>query len=166
MLAAVAALSAPLPAAAASLSVPELQTIGRALAFMQPPPSGGRVAVVFNPGDPSSQRDAEAIAGELSGGLDVRGAHLPAQLVPAGALASGGFAVAISAAGANGPALGAAVRAAHILCITAELPAVEAGFCTMAVSTDLRVQIVLNHAVAAASGVSFVPAFRMMIREI
>ena len=36
----------------------------------------------------------------------------------------------------------------------------------MAISTDLRVQIVLNHAAAAASGISFVAAFRMMIHEI
>ena len=36
----------------------------------------------------------------------------------------------------------------------------------MAISTDPRVEIVVNHAVAVASGVDFVAAFRMMIREI
>ncbi len=154
------------PAGAASLSVQELLTIGRALAFMQPPPTGGSVAVVYNAADPGSRQDAEAIVSEIGRGLDVRGARLPARPVEAGALAGGGYAVAIAAAGANGAALGAAVQAAHILCVTAELPAVQAGFCTMAISTDLRVQIVLNHAAAAESGVSFVAAFRMMIHEI
>ena len=153
------------PAAAASLSAAELQTIARSLAFLQPPPGGGAVAIVYGGADPASRRDAEAIADEIGPGLRVGGAQLPPRLVEAGALAGGGFAVAIAAAGGNGPALGAAVRAAHILCVTSDLKAVQAGFCTMAVSTEVRVQIVLNHAAAEQSGVNFVAAFRMMIRE-
>ena len=158
-------LLAPAPAAAASLSAAELQTIGRAIAFLQPPPTAGAVAVVYSPADPASRHDADAIAAALGSGLGVGGARLPARVVGPDALAGGGFVVALAAAGANGPALGAAVRAAHILCVTAELKAVQDGFCTMAITTDGRVQIVLNHAAAAESGVSFVAAFRMMIRE-
>ena len=155
------------PAAiAASLSPQELQVLAGAIAFMQPPPAGGSVAVVYAAADPASRQDAEAIAAELGSGLKANGALLPAKLVEASALAEGGFAVAIAAAGANGPLLGAAVRAAHLLCVTANLPAVQAGFCTMAISTDLRVQIVLNHAAAAASEIGFAAAFRMMIHEI
>ena len=165
-LAGAALLLSAMPAVAASLSAQELETIGRTLAFMQPPPAGGSVAVVYSAADPASRQDARAIVAEIGPGLDMRGTRLPARMVEAGMLAGGGYAVAVAAAGANGPVLGAAVRAAHILCVTAELPAVQAGFCTMAISTDLRVQIVLNHAAAAASGINFVAAFRMMIHEI
>lgn len=122
--------------------------------------------MVYNAADPASRHDAEDIAAEIGPGLEVRGARLPARLVEAGALAGGGFAAAVAAAGASGPALGAAVRAAGILCVTAEQAAVQAGFCTMAVSTDPRVQIVLNHDAAAAAELNFVAAFRMMIHEI
>ncbi|MGA3401603.1 MAG: hypothetical protein ABSC95_20525 [Acetobacteraceae bacterium] len=165
-LAGVAGLLGGVPAAAASLSPQELQVLGGAIAFMQPPPGGGAVAVVYAAGDPTSRQDAEAIAGEIGNGLKISGAPLPAKIVEATALAEGGFVVAIAASGANGPSLGAAVRAAHILCVTADLQAVQAGFCSMAISTDLRVQIVLNHAAAAASGIGFAAAFRMMIHEI
>jgi hypothetical protein len=160
-----AVLGAP-PAAGASLSPQELQVLGGALAFLQPPPGAGVVAVVYAANDAASRQDAEAIAGAIGNGIKAGGVLLPAKAVDATALAGGGFAVAIAAAGANGASLGAATRAAHILCVTSELAAVQAGFCTMAISTDLRVQIVLNHAAAAASGVSFAAAFRMMIHEI
>jgi len=153
-------------AAAATLSPQELQVIGRAIAFMQPPPSGGAIAVVYVAGDPASRQDAEAIAAQTGSGLQAGGMLLAARVVEASALAEGGFAVAIAASGANGPSLGAAVRAAHVLCVTADLAAVQAGFCTLAISTDLRVQIVLNHAAAEAAGVGFAAAFRMMIHEI
>lgn len=154
------------PVAATSLSPQEVQTVGRALAFMQPPPTAGSVAVVFSAADQQSKRDAEAIAAEIGPGLAVGSARLPPRVVEASALQAGGFAVVLAAAGANSPALGSAVQAAHVLCVTAELKAVQDGDCTMAVSTGMRVQIVLNHAAAAAAGINFIAAFRMMIREI
>lgn len=153
-------------AATASVSGRQLQVIGRAAAFLQPIPAGGTIAVVFDPANPASRRDAAAIVAEIGGGMPVAGRTMPARAVPVAQLAGGGFAIAIAAAGSAGPALGAAIRAAHVLCVTSSLAAVQAGFCTMAVSTDLRVQIVLNHAAAAQSGINFVAAFRMMIREI
>ena len=153
-------------AAAASLSPQELQVLGGAIGFLQPPPGAGAVAVVYAAGDPASRQDADAIAREIGPGIKAGSALLPAKVVDAATLAEGGFAVAIAAAGANGATLGAATRAAHLLCVTSELAAVQVGFCTMAISTDLRVQIVLNHAAAAASGIGFAAAFRMMIHEI
>jgi hypothetical protein len=154
-----------MPAAAASLSPQELQVLGGAISFMQPPPAGSAVAVVYAPDHPASRQDADAIAAEMGGGLKAGAAMLAVKVVEASALANGGFVVAIAATDANGPALAAAARAEHVLCVTADLAAVQAGFCTMAISMDPRVQIVLNHAVAAASDIGFAAAFRMMIRE-
>lgn len=152
-------------AASATLSPHELLIVGHAVAFLQPPPAGGAVAVVYAAGDAASRQDADAIASELGNGLQAGTVLLPVSVVDAAALAKGGFAVAIAAAGANGASLGAAVRAARILCVTADLAAVQAGFCTLAISTRPRVEIVLNHAAAAATDITFAAAFRMMIRE-
>ncbi len=153
-------------AAVATLSPQELQIIGRAVTFMQPPPAGGAIAVVYAAGDPASRHDADAIAGEIGAGLQVGNLLLQAKEVEVNALTQGGFAVAIAASGANGPSLSAAVRAAHILCVTADLAAVHDGSCAMGISTSPRVEIMLNHEAAAASGITFAAAFRMMIHEI
>ncbi len=153
-------------AGAATLSPQELLIVGHAVAFMQPPPAGGTLAVVYAAGDAASRQDADAIASEIGSGLQAGNVLLPVRVVDAAELASGGFAVVIAASGANGPSLGAAVRAARILCVTADLAAVQAGLCTMGIITRPRVEIVLNHAAAAAADITFVAAFRMMIREI
>jgi hypothetical protein len=150
----------------ATLSPQELLIVGHAAGFLQPPPSGGAVAVVYAAGDAASRQDADAIASEIGNGLQAGSVLLAVKVVDAGELAKGGVAVAIAASGANGPALGAAVRAARILCVTADLAAVQDGFCTMGITTRPRVTIVLNHAAAAAAGITFAAAFRMMIREI
>jgi hypothetical protein len=151
-------------AAAGTQSAQELQIVGRAVTFMQPRPAGGTVAVVYAAGDTASRQDADAIAGDL--GQQVGTVLLPVKEVEASMLAKGGFAVAITAAGANGPALADAVRDRRILCVAAAQAAVEAGFCTMGVTAKPRVEVVLNHAAAAAaSDITFVAAFRMMIHE-
>lgn len=158
-------LAAPQPMAA-SLSDRQLQVIGRAAAFLQPVPPGTAVAVVYDPARPDSRQDADQIAAAIGSGLAVADRLLPARVVTPDQLADGNFALVLAAAGVNGEALAAGLRTAHRLCVTTDLAMVQAGFCTMAVTTDVRVQIVLNHAAAAADGINFAPAFRMMIREI
>jgi hypothetical protein len=153
-------------ATAATMSSKDVQVLGRVLAFLQPPPASGEIAVVYAAGDASSRWDAEAIVAQIGSGLKVGGAVLQPRLVERAALADGGFPVTIIAAGANGPQVGAAIRASHSLCVTGELEAVQAGLCTMSIRSEPRVDIVINHAAAAASGVEFAAAFRMMIREI
>lgn len=152
---------------AASLSPKDLLVLGRALAFMLPPPtSGTTIAVAYAANNPASRQDAEAIAASIGGGLQAGKAVLPAKLVEAGAIAAGGFRVVIAAVGTTNPQFAAAVQAAHTLCVTADVAAVHAALCTMAVATEPRVEIIVNHAASVAAGVEFASAFRMMIREI
>jgi hypothetical protein len=152
--------------AAASLSPRDLQVLSRTLNFLQAPAPGGEVAVVYAAGDAASRQDAEAIAANLGEGLHATGTVLRPHLVDATALGNGGFSVVITAAGANSPQVSAAVHALRALCVTAALEAVQAGLCTMAIRSEPRVEIVVNHAAASAAGVEFTAAFRMMIREI
>jgi hypothetical protein len=154
------------PAAAASLSAKEMQVLGRALAFLQPPLGGGSVAVVFAHDDTASQRDAAAIVALLGDGLRFGGSVLRPVLRDSQSLADGGFSVLIAAAGASGEAVLAASRANHALCVTGDLTAVQAGVCTMAIRSEPRVEVVISHAAAAAAGLEFVAAFQLMVREI
>jgi hypothetical protein len=156
----------PQAAGAASLSVKDLLVLGRAVAFMQPPPGPDAfVGVVYSPGNAASRQDAEAILVTLGAGLHAGKAILRPKLVDIAAVAAGGFQVVIAAAGSTGPELTAAVRQSRTLCVTTDIEAVKAALCTMAIMSEPRVEIVVNHAVSAAAGIEFAAAFRMMIRE-
>jgi hypothetical protein len=153
-------------ARAASFAPKDLQVLGRAAAFMQPAPAADSfVAIAYMSGNAASRADAEAIAAQIGAGLQAGRAVLRPRVIDIDHLNMGGFQIVIAAAGANGPLLSAAARAARALCVTTEIEAVRAGLCAMAISSEPRVEIVVNHAVSAAAGIEFAPAFRMMIRE-
>lgn len=152
---------------AVSFAAKDLQVLGRAIAFMQPPPpSDAIIAIAYVGGNVDSRRDADAIAALIGSGLQVGRMVLRPRVVDIDGLNGGGFQVVIAAAGANGPRLNAAARAARALCVTTEIDAVRGGFCAMAITSEPRVEIIVNHAVAAAAGIDFPAAFRMMIREL
>jgi hypothetical protein len=161
----VASWALPGDARAASFAAKDLQVLGRALAFMQPPPSDQLIAIVYVAGNADSRRDAEAIAAAIGEGLPIGPVLLRPKLIDLAAVGSGGFQVAIAAAGANGPRLSAAARAAHALCVTTDVEAVRAGLCAMAITSEPRVEILVNHTVSEAAGIAFATAFRMMIKE-
>ena len=145
----------------------DLQVLGRAVSFLLPPPANGEtIAIVYADADPASRQDAEAIAALIGDGLRAGNVALRPKLVPAGALATTQCAVVIVAAGANGPQLSAATHAAHALCVTTDLPAVQAGLCTLGIRSVPRVELLLSHTALAATGLEFAAAFRMMIHEI
>lgn len=133
---------------------------------MPPPAPGSLLAIAYAPGNPASRSDAEAIAALIGDGLKVGATVLVPKLVETTALASGGYRVVIAAAGASGPQISAASRATHALCATADLEAVQGGLCTMTIRSEPRVEIIVNHTAAAAGGIEFTAAFRMMIKEI
>lgn len=152
---------------AASMTAKDLQVLGRAIAFLLPPPgTGATVAIAYVGGNSASRSDAEAIAALIGDGLHAGNAILHPKLVEVGALATTECAAVIAASGSNGAGLSAASRSAHTLCVTTELAAVEAGLCAMGIKSDPHVEILINHAAVSASGIEFATAFRMIIREI
>jgi hypothetical protein len=156
----------PQAARAASFTTKDLQVLGRAIAFMQPPPAADAViAIAYAPGNAASRQDAEAIAALIGGGLQAGHAVLRAKVVEIAALTPSGSPIVIAATGANGAQLAAISRTAKALCVTTDIEAVRAGVCAMAITTEPRVEIIVNHAVSAAAGIEFAAAFRMMIRE-
>jgi hypothetical protein len=160
------ALALPRQVHAASFEAKDLQVLGRAVVFMlPPPPTEAIVAIAYVAGNAESKRDAEAIAALIGSGLQAGRTVLRPRIVDINGLEAGGFQVVIPSLGANGPRVNAAARAAHALCATADIDAVRAGDCTMAITTEPRVKITVNHEVSAAAGIDFATAFRMMIQE-
>lgn len=152
---------------AASFEAKELQVLSKAIAFMQPPPpQDAIIAIAYLAGIADSRRDADAIALLIGSGLQAGRTVLRPKVIDVNSLGTSGFKVVIAAAGANGPRLSAASRAAQALCVTKNVEAVRAGFCTMAITLEPRVEIIVNHAVSSAAGIDFATAFRMMIQEI
>lgn len=155
------------PVCAASLTPQDLQILASALAFVQPRPANeGVVAIVYTGKDKISRQDAEAIFAGIGESLTANGILLTPRLVEAGELANGDFSLVIVAAGANSDAVPPALRTHHALCVTADPEAVRLGFCTMAVHSAGKVEILLNYRAAVASGISLATAFRMMVSEL
>jgi hypothetical protein len=158
--------ASPYDAWGASFAAKDLQILGRAVAFMQPaPPPDAVVAIAYAAGNAASRQDADAIAALIGGGLPAGHIVLRPRVVDVNGLEAGGFHVVIAAAGADGPRLNAAARAARALCVTTDVEAVRSGLCAMAITSEPRVKILVNHEVSAAAGIDFATAFRMMIQE-
>jgi hypothetical protein len=156
----------PYPTRAASFAAGDLRVLSRAIAFMQPPLGPDAVvAIAYVAGNAESRRDADAIATLIDAEPRAGNTVLRPRVIDVNGLTAGGFHVVIAAAGANGPLLGAAARAAHALCVTTDVEAVRAGNCAMAITSEPRVKIMVNHQAAAAAGIEFATAFRMMIQE-
>jgi len=118
---------------AASLSQQDLQVIASARISV---PTDGEVAIVYDPANSESHKDAEAIKAMIGNGLANAGVTLTPVLAEADALSAGHFALVIVAAGANNPAVLQALRAKHVLRVTGEKSAVQAGVCTMAIQSN------------------------------
>ncbi len=150
---------------AAPLSAKDVQIVAKALGFLDPAPPGGVVAVVYS--NAATKADADAIVGNFGGGLASSGGTVTAKAVDVAALGDGsGYVAIILADGVSTPTANAAAKAHKIPCITADTALVQSGGCTMAVQSDPKVSITVNHAAAQAAGISFASAFAMLIHEI
>jgi hypothetical protein len=139
---------------AASLTQKDVQILVKAIGFLEPPPSGnGTVAIAFEPSNPASKADADAIAGYFGDGLKAGAATLKAVVTPVGSLSGGGFVAVVAAAG---------VKAEQVSTATA----VQAGQCVMSVKSDPKVEILISRSAAASSNVGFGSAFLLMAHEI
>jgi hypothetical protein len=153
------------PSQAASLQPQELRILAKALNFLEPPLTGQPVvAVVYAPGDPKSRQDAEDLAGQLNT-IPLGGVPVVPRVIGRQSLATEVFQLVIAADGADGQPVIAAAQANHALCVTANVAAVLVGQCTMAIRSSGKVEIFVNKAAAAESGIGFATAFRMMVHE-
>ncbi len=137
------------------------------MGFLDPAPHGGTVGVVYAPTDPASRADAEAIISLFGAGLASGGGVVTAKAVSSAALGDGaGLIAVILATGAGEGGASAVARLHGMLCITAVEELVQSGHCIMAVHSQPRVEITINRAAAQTAGVSFTPAFSMLVHEL
>jgi len=154
-------------AGAASLTQKDVQILAKAIGFLEPPPSGnGTVAIAYEPSNPASKQDADAIASYFGDGLKAGGAILKPVVTAVGQLSAGGFVAVVAAAGVKVEQVATSTRALHVACITADATAVQAGQCVMSVKSDPKVEILISRSAAASSNVGFGSAFLLMAHEI
>jgi hypothetical protein len=147
----------------------DLQVAGRALGFLDKPLSGDiQVVVVYAQNSPQSVEAAESLRSQMGAGLKVGNSTLRPVLVPLTEIGkvNAGLLFLAPGAGAEADALKQVVQAKHLACFTTDIAQVQAGRCAVGVRSQPRIEIIVNRAAAAASGVSFSTVFRMMITEI
>jgi hypothetical protein len=164
----VALAASPRPAAA-QFSLKDGQVLGRTLGFVGDGTSGiVIVGVVVSTTDPASQRDAEAIRAVIGTDLPAGRVRLQMQVVPLDQLnAVSGVAALYVTAGlnANMEKIGVTAQRLHVPTISADLVCVQSRGCVIGYSTEPTVQIVIDTAQAERTGVRFMQAFRMLVRE-
>jgi hypothetical protein len=168
-LAGLVALAAASPIAVAQFSVKDGQVLGRTLGFVGDGMSGVViVGVVVSATDPASQRDAEAIRAVIGADLPAGRVRLQMQVVPLDQLnAVNGVAALYVTAGlsANMEKIGITAQRLHVPTISADLVCVQSRGCVIGYSTEPILQIVIDTAQAERTGVRFMQAFRMLVRE-
>lgn len=156
------------PFAAHADASKDILIAGRALTFLENGPAGKVVmGVVFDPSKPASVAEKNAVMAAIGGGLAAGGVTIIGKPVEAGdAGGAAGVGALYVTKGANGGAVVAAAKAKKIITIGSDVSCATSGACVMSVSADPKVEIVVNRSAAAAAGVVFKSAFRMMIREV
>lgn len=147
----------------------DLQIAARALSFMETPLTGVvRAGIVYSARDPRSVRQADELERMLGrsarfGNLDVRAVR-----VEIGALARASVDLFlltdfVDAADAGRAALSGT---RSVPCVTTDIQHVRDGVCMMGIRSRPKVEILINRAAAAKSGVEFATVFRMLITEL
>lgn len=155
--------------AVADVSRRDLQILGRALSFLESPPSGVvRIGVVYSSSDTRTRRHANEIRSVFDGGLQIGNIRLEPALVAteeAGNADVDVFLIPDSFPGDVEP-ISAASSARGIPCATTDVARVREGACTLGVRSQPKIEILVNRAMAEKANTKFATAFRMMITEI
>ena len=154
-------------AAWAGVDEREVHIAVRALSFMEKPPVGEvRVGIVYMPGNPQSAAEADQLKQMLGDGFRSGNLTLVPVMVKIGEVANASVAVLFLTDGVGAAAeVSAAAKARRIPCVTFDITQVSGGACAMGVRTEPRIEILVNRAAAADSGVAFSTAFKMLITE-
>ena len=155
--------------ARADVTPKDLQVMARALGFTEKPPTGEvTIGIVYAPGNPQSAKEAEDLQKLMGDGLKAGAMVLKPKLVKideAGGADVGAF-LLTEGVGADASKLAAATKAKQKPCVTIDIPQVQSGACVMGIKSEPKVEIIVNKAAAADSGIGFAASFRMMITEL
>ena len=145
-----------------------VQVAARAAAFVSPAISGSiTAAIIYEPGDAGSEKDARDLERLMSGGLHVGSMTLAPKRVSTNALEQlSGARIAFVTEGADSKQVASATAARSILSIGFDPDCTRAGYCVLAISDGPRVQIIVSKAASAAAKLRFDSSFLLLIKEI
>lgn len=161
-------LAAPPPACGAEFTAKDGQVLGRTMGYVGDGRTGvAVVGIVYVPGHPASQREADLVRAVIGEGLPAGRVRLQARLVPVDQLATvGGVdALYVTSASAGSPAVPQAAQRLRVPTVSTDMACVERADCIVGFSSEPTVQIVINRGAADRTGVRFVQAFRMLVTE-
>lgn len=142
----------------------------RVLGFVASPPVGPTpVAILYASDNPVSIADAKAMLSYLEADSQAgKAVLLPVLVSMAGLDRVAGIRFALVAHGLEAyyDRIAAMSREQGVLSISAEVSCARSGRCVMAVTSEPRVEVTINHAAALAAHVEFSTAFRMLINEL
>jgi len=155
--------------AQAGMTQKDIQVMARALGFTDKPPVGDvTIGIVYLPSSPQSAKEAEDLQKVLGDGLKAGAIVLKPVLVKVDDAAGANVDAFLltEGVGAEASKVAAATKAKQKPCITIDIPQVQSGACIMGIKSEPKVEIIVNKAAAADSGVGFAASFRMMITEL
>lgn len=145
-----------------------MQVAARTATFVSPALSGTvTVAIIYEAGNPGSEREARDIERAMAGGLRVGSMTLVSKRVASGSLEQlAGAKMAFVTQGTNYRQIGAATAARSILSISFDSACAQADYCVLAISQGPKVQIMVSKSAATAARLRFNSSFLMLIKEI
>lgn len=144
------------------------QVLGRTMGYVGDGMTGTAVVgVVYVPGHPASQREADLVRAVIGEGLAAGRVKLQARLVPVDQLptVSGVDALYITSGSIGLPPVLQAAQRLRVPTVSTDMACVEAAQCAVGFSSQPTVQIVISRGAADRAGVRFVQAFRMLVTE-
>lgn len=124
-------------------------------------------AIIYEPGNDASEREARTIERELGGRPIVGSLQLRPRRVASNALAElAGARIAFVTKGTNYREIASETASRSMLTITSDPACTRAGYCTVAIQSSPRVQIFVSRAACGAARIRFSAAFLMLVREI
>lgn len=155
-------------AAHAQMTGNSVKVAGRVASFLQPGLSGSvTAAIIYEPGDDASEREARTIERELGGGLKAGSLVVRPRRVASNALHElAGAKIAFVTRGTNYRQIASATASRSILTITSDPACAQGGQCAVAIQSSPRTQITVSRAACRAARIRFSSAFLMLVREI
>jgi hypothetical protein len=153
--------------ARAQFTLSDLQIAGRALGFLDKPLQGEvAAAIVYSPASPQSVREAGSLKELLGDGLKVGNVTLKPVLVPVADIERAPAALLLLTDGVDDvQRVAATARLRRIPCITTDFARVKSGACAIGITSQPKIEILVNRNTAADTHLSFSTVFRMMITE-
>lgn len=170
LLAAGVAITALTLPARAQVKTIDMVVVGRALSFVDNlrHHSPVRLGIVYDPQNAQSAQQAQAVDAMLRSGLRIGSLTFEPVMVPIAALNKSRVEAFFltDGLGPTAAAVGQATRARKMPCITFDLSEVRNGACAMGIRTHPRVDVFVNRAAAAASGLELAAVFRILTVDI